>query len=468
MKSVGPIKILGVLFFFSVCLSQVSYTSSLELHEDEGREVKTTNYSRLKRPRPDYCSAQNDVSESNKRIRPNSARNEHATSDISNKENRVNSADFSRELTSTLATEDQDCEEIEPIPIDPKTSTSSSEATLQAPKISKQLAVFGTKLKNLKNKKPISVPSFSPIQSITVEDEVRGGSRRWVKSFAEASIVQNENEVSEIYKWHTKKNLKINALKKISQRSIQTSMPWCSPVSKTTNFAKARLTFVVAGRSEIVKLRQFFLSGWPSKDVFNGNAINKFSQNRALTFLTASYKNGEQILTKDRAYDWFSEDLRSLFKQEGDTRYPIDSNRLQTHSQNCEGGDLARLYFHSEQPLRFDVQEEIVRFKKKNPFQKIDYIILDICSYYDMCWCCGDSLFMSFYKKNLLDPQKNPMVFIRASGGHGHSDFHPYVLRDHRHGFPDYESGQAYILPTNAANFEYGPYIAHVMVEDFQ
>jgi hypothetical protein len=86
--------------------------------------------------------------------------------------------------------------------------------------------------------------------------------------------------------------------------------------------------------------------------------------------------------------------------------------------------------------------------------------MLDTCSFYDMCWCCGDTLVSCSHTYNFGEK-----VIIRASGCEAYFDMplsrESGPLRSHREEFSGYAESKAYEIDPN-----YKPYVAHAAVEN--
>lgn len=412
-----------------------SYQTNLE-------EVKVEIILSSSNKSPQKRSRSPDTREKNKK---KSKLNNHLICD--NKENFDNGAIIINSFEKTLNSTEEILEEEKKEEFEVNSKNNANR--------SPQVMFFSNKLDQLKKK--IALKPVENVLPKVVSDEMSGGSRRWIQSFQKLYSNTDAKDLK-IHDWHRQKSKKVIKVKEESKKPIRLTISSNPPVASTTNVAKAHLTLVVNGNHVSCKIKTFFLSSWPSNDVYKNKEILEFSKKYMLSFLTTRYENGKKIPLKDRSYNWFKEDLKNLFTEHKDNY--ISQNRLTTHLQKSDSSDLAFLYFHSEQALRFAVKKKIEEFRKTH-LQKIDYAILDVCSYFDMCWCCGDSLFLSFYNAHLSDPQKNPMVFIRASGCYRYDK-----LRDQRHHFPCYESSQAHPLP-GQDGFQYEPYIAHAIVEDF-
>ena len=191
-------------------------------------------------------------------------------------------------------------------------------------------------------------------------------------------------------------------------------------------------------------------------------------------------------------YDPFKDEIKQIMEEESEREDSIPGKeRLQTHlkimSENSSN-ILGKLYFHSEQSIWMAVKDEIDNFKKKlkrrssgdirSIFNKpqeldqsalVDHVFIDICSFYDMCWCCGDTLASCCHTHTL-----GSQAYIRASGCSAYYD-RPFVtkpayaLRDHREEFSGYEEGLAFQMAIKEdESRSYKPYIAHSIVGDFQ
>lgn len=323
-----------------------------------------------------------------------------------------------------------------------------------------------------------SHPITIPIEKITAEDEDKEGSRKWVKFF-------NSSKENKDHEWHCNMSKVIKSLRYLnSQRKY---------LPTHTNFAVARLTFIFnESEPEVREIPFFFISGWPANK--NRESIGTFSQllsegkigedlipykHYGLSFVASSYNCGEEKDQKFIRYDSFKDKIKNVINEELNKREEsiLGDVRLKSHikllSDNEIGQDksiFSMLYLHSEQAIWLYMKDEIEKFKieldKKNiQVQCIQHIFADICSFYDMCWCCGDTFVSCSHTKQL-----GTKVFIRASGSSQYYDkpFEvkpPYALRDHKNKFSGYQTGKAFeLLP----HLPYKPYIAHATVEDLK
>lgn len=112
--------------------------------------------------------------------------------------------------------------------------------------------------------------------------------------------------------------------------------------------------------------------------------------------------------------------------------------------------------------------DKFVNNSAKN-FDSIDHVFLDICSYYDVCWCCGDTLASTCHTLEFGFP-----VYVRASGLHPYSDspfslIKPVALRHQREKFPSYQQEKEGFERQQGNDVStYRPYIAHSMKEDWK
>lgn len=304
-------------------------------------------------------------------------------------------------------------------------------------------------------------------QLITAEIEDKEGSRKWVKFFPEKD--------PSIHKWHRKAATVIEMIK--AKSGTKEYLPGPS------NFAMARLVFMDGDK--VVKeqeLNCFFISGWPAND--KNDSIKRFSkalangklggnsdlyQNYQLRFITRTYENDKVTdLRPTRDYHPFKEALQDIIKKElEDLSDPlIGQDRLKSHLNASKDSTLLpRLYFHSEQAIWPFVKDKISEFKKKQPTINISHIFLDLCSYYDMCWCCGDTLVScchtnDFGEKLLIRATGCKQFFETPFANKG------YALRDHREEFKGFKQGKAYEFGDNENTMVYKPFIAHARVED--
>lgn len=328
---------------------------------------------------------------------------------------------------------------------------------------------------------------IQPMKEITAQDEDRDGSRKWVKFF---SSTKEES----IHQWHNDMSSIIKAL-----RAANASKMYLPP---ETNFAIARLVFILKdGDLKIIDMPYFFISGWPS----NGNKAKmpnfakdlaeeklgeklKLFKDYTLRFITMSYKGSITTQLQDRSYDPYKTTIKDIMSEELKKKDSIPGeNRLRLHQKLMTGSDtdiLGKQYFHSEQSIWMAAKEEIKKFKdsckKKstgdlrahfsstiNPIKDpIKQVFIDICSFYDMCWCCADTFASCCHSKHL-----DAEVYVRSSGCSKYWDgpfVTGYALRDHRTEFTGYEKGQAFQIPTKENPDLYKPYIAHAIAEDFQ
>lgn len=309
---------------------------------------------------------------------------------------------------------------------------------------------------------PLPVPT-----RITVTDEDREGSRRWVKSF-------ETSQDQDAHAWHRNMPKVLSALREANRNGRYFDVD--------TNFAVARMEIVHSdGKRESIELPYFFVSGWPANG--NRDSAKKFAKTLAdgklgesfkdyksygLRFMTKSYQGSKEETLLPPSYDSYKSEVKSVMKEELQVKSPIPGpERIQIHTKIMESSDgriLAKLYFHSEQAIWMAIKEEI----EKRKGSSIKHVIVDICSYYDMCWCCGDTFASCCHTQHL-----GARVYVRASGCNAYYD-QPfqrtplYALRDHRREFEGYGSGRAFSMPANDNDPDgYRPYIAHSVASDF-
>jgi hypothetical protein len=344
-----------------------------------------------------------------------------------------------------------------------------------------------TQFKEILASPPCPLPEMS---QITAPQEDQGGSRKWVKFFSDPTD-------KETHEWHQKMPDIMMALRQ------QNGSGEYLPV--VTNFATIRLVFVLQDEApQFREVPYFFVSGWPANA--NRDSAKKFAKaltkgklgerlknyrNYGLRFITKSYKGSAETSLRNSSYDPFRDEIKGIMDKELETESSIPGKeRLQIHSKSMEGGGteiLGKLYFHSEQAIWMTVKDEITKFRETHKKRSIGdirshlmtqgqaqvdpirHVFLDICSFYDMCWCCGDTLASCSHTLTLGAP-----VCIRASGCKAYYDrpfevTPPYALRDHRQEFSGYEEGRSYSIPLpGQSNDFYQPYVAHSIASDFQ
>ena len=72
----------------------------------------------------------------------------------------------------------------------------------------------------------------------------------------------------------------------------------------------------------------------------------------------------------------------------------LGATRLKFHKKLTKTKEKikTKLYFHTEQALRSCIRDAIKVYTSKVGGSS-HYAVVDICSFYDMCWCCGDVLY---------------------------------------------------------------------------
>jgi len=273
----------------------------------------------------------------------------------------------------------------------------------------------------------------------------------------------------------------ILALRKVNDEAL---VPFLDP---QVNIATVRLTFLTKdGRSTVESIPYFFISGWPANDKkaplpeFSkklaegklGECLKNY-QEYGIRFLTLSYKKETETQLRSRQFEPFRKELKEVFEKEFQSEKVIGEDRLKAHINilDSDSASLFRsLYFHSEQGIWHAIKEEITKFKPKSsrdvrsffqaptPSPSLEKVIVDICTLYDMCWCCGDT-FASCCHTNTLEVS----IVIRTSGIFSYSDqpFKSKPLREERQKFVSYSTGVAYeLVPT------YKPLIAHTATDD--
>lgn len=322
---------------------------------------------------------------------------------------------------------------------------------------------------------------IEPIIGNIAQNEDQDGSRKWVNFFDQD---QNEGE-KKSHPWHVSSSKIIKEIRTINHNKQY--------LPADTNFSLARLTFVLTnGDQKEENIPFFFVSGWPANQ--NKNSVQNFSKELSerklgeilkdykdygLRFITMSYKGTEEENLRTRRYQPYQQELSHIIEKECSDKNPLISQaRLQSHINVLSSTNsliLAKLYFHSEQSLWLYVKEKIEKFKatlKKQSIgdirshfeqqlqDRIQYVILDTCSFYDMCWCCGDSLVSCAHTLNFGEK-----VIIRASGCMAYYDTilstGSGALRNYQKEFSGFAEGKAY-------EFEpaYKPYVAHTAVDN--
>lgn len=311
---------------------------------------------------------------------------------------------------------------------------------------------------------PIEMPVIS------VENEQAQGSRRFVKPFP--SIPATPDSA----KWH-------KASIPFVRSFVQAATIGHTPVlPKEVNVALSRVSFFDSSHNliESEEIPYFFVSGWPANDPreklkeFSGSFAIKVKNlgpeksQYGIHFVTAKYEKGKEIVTRDRAYSPFFKDINLLMNKEKQKEDKVlQDTRIDAHTKLtsplvvCQTNDIrGKLYFHSEQGMRSVIKDKIQKKKQAPSSQSIAYAIVDICSRYDMCWCCGDVLCSSAHTDDL-----GLKVFFHVVGEFGYTD-RPFnekggkALREKRTEFSGYESGKAY------EHGPYKPYIAHATLQD--
>jgi hypothetical protein len=299
---------------------------------------------------------------------------------------------------------------------------------------------------------PHPIPSF---QGITWEDEIREGSRRWVHHFDKGTADD----------WHRKMVQTVKAFV-IKMKSDQL-------LAAEKNIAVAQITFCdKSGKApKTIPLKYFFCSGWQAKEAQNlrkllaegklGKPLEDYKE-YDLRFIKSTYKK-DGIKGGFKSEAAFKEELKGIATEEllkpAEERL-VGERRLQAHLNlfaDEEDKLLTFLYTHSEQSIWDVVRTEIIRVKKTRLFPiKDEYVIIDICSRYDMCWCCGD-IFASCCHIEKLGLKG----FVRVSGIDGWRHESPFdemnpKPRSERKHFPNYDKG--FVPEPNT----YKPYITHV------
>ncbi len=310
------------------------------------------------------------------------------------------------------------------------------------------------KFERLMKMGPHPIPSF---QGITWEDEIREGSRRWTHHFDKGTVDD----------WHRKMVQTVKA--------FVTKMKSKQLLEASKNIAIAQITFCDKSGKTIktIPLKYIFCRGWQAKEAQNlrklldeeklGNPLKDYKE-YDLRFITTTYRKHRKEEVKSSSA--FKEELKGIATEEllkpAEERL-VGERRLQAHLNlfaDEEDKLLAFLYAHSEQSIWDVVRCEIMRVKKTRlaPI-KDEYVIIDICSRYDMCWCCGD-IFASCCHTEKLGLKG----FVRVSGIDGWRYESPFDKmnpkpRSERKHFPNYDKGFVPEL------HPYRPYITHVAAD---
>lgn len=241
--------------------------------------------------------------------------------------------------------------------------------------------------------------------------EQEQGSRRFVQTFPGTVSADS---------WHKE------ALKNVLVFRHAVTIGPKAPAPKEANVALARIRFFTEQGDllEEKALPYFFVSGWPA----NGNrqgfrdlssktikGPSDQSNSYGIRLITAEYEGGKETVLCDRNFTPFFEKMHGMMsKERGREDKILGDFRTGAHAKLTESSHQypiqAKLYFHSEQAMRSAIQDA-VEAQIKGKLVKPGYAIVDICSYYDMCWGCGDTLSAESHTSSFPIP-----VYFHASG----------------------------------------------------
>ena len=324
-----------------------------------------------------------------------------------------------------------------------------------------------------------------PLVKLDVEAEMNGGSRRWVKKFR---ILEPEARC-DVETWH--KNM-TQALKEIQA----THAGFYSHLSRSANFLLARLRVVTAGgATEEIPLKFFFVSGWPSNKAKKAGKLDELTKKiqkmlekkcpdedfSGFKLRTLTMNGDKQVAS--RGWNSLKEELRTIFDEDVDhDKAILGENRREAHRRLIEHSkQFPSYYFHSEQALRRVIHKKIARYKRgRINLDHVRCFVLDVCSYYDMCWFCSDSLTRCGTVGHQHHEDKELVVRCSSSNRYSDQPFikisgaalqRPYKLGSHRTEFPGYEQGEAWSLTgddNGTGTKGYRPYTAQSTIDDFE
>ncbi len=331
---------------------------------------------------------------------------------------------------------------------------------------------------------PIVDISLDPI---TPEKEEKEGSRRFVPSFV------HEEDSTPPKEWHKEAEQRVLSFRKyaVGRRFIDYA----------TNVALGRISFFSKKGEPVDFPKEFkhvFLSGWPSngvieeeKDPVKGmeTLVKKLKegavkikeddeekevfQDYGIRFITKDYPQGELAEPRSRHYNPFFEGIQKIMTEEAQGGEPLlGQERRGVHAKLTKKASdwsiQAKLYFHTEQAIRLSIQESIDKYKKSKMLVGNHYAIIDICSWFDMCWCCGDTLASQAH----LEKKFGLKVYFRFSGMNRYPDF-PFNekktvrLGDERQKFQTYSDPDGHRVYETQKQ-PYRPYVAHMVTEDLK
>lgn len=395
-------------------------------------------------------------------------------------------------------------------------STPASRKTPSKPDIKKHSNAFHQDTSSAIRKHPRSSP-FGKI-CLTAKAEQKEGGRRWVQYLALNDQIPNpmrnylpESEPSHlpgpVHQWHRKMSEVIACFQ--HTYTIEVGGRKDKNFSRSTNIAIARLEIHTKSSGiKYLDLPYFFISGWPagknrdaikdlSKKLKEGKLTELFIDREhpseyytmkdinlastlspyTLQFFSKSYKNGREQTSLQRPnYDQGSQSIqRTLESAKNLPNKIIHEDRIQSHNNflqdtNRREKHFPKFYFHSEQSIWQRVYAHLEGWciLKEQDKDTISHVIVDICSYFDMCWVCADIGICSLQAQH---KQQGWDIYVRCSGNHSYQDIHyhdpnsrePKSLREQRREFEKYEDSHAFdVDPEN-----YKPYIAHSMKEDW-
>lgn len=346
-----------------------------------------------------------------------------------------------------------------------------------------QTSTIGDALPESTTSKKINISGPVGEMDLRVQDELSEGTRRWVKNF---ETLGSENP-DDVENWHREMNEKIQAINNEHTLLFHSkSVPRKKYIGNAyRNFLLARLTVILPGKGpEIIPIPYIFTSGWPSDDDLGSGGFDQlrdalrkklgdgFSSHKIKT-LTATDSTRDNNCHEEKT---FRKTIKGLFSKKVVT--PMIGKTRRDALVKLSDSSLKYYFCHTEQALRRVVHDKISDFMNTGirPYITNLYttFVLDICSYYDMCWCCSDSLARCSLLK---EEHKDCKLVVRCTGTKPYFDrpFYSYngengeayCLRHHRHSFDQYaqKEGAAWIL--GDSDEEFRPYTAQAVVEDF-
>lgn len=312
----------------------------------------------------------------------------------------------------------------------------------------------------------------------TAAHEQQHGTRRYVKHFRDP-WPGNAPDDNNAHNWHFKAHQLLISLKEIRddtrpERNIfllpdeniaiarllvkQKKMtPKRDSKGKIMRTKATGVIYEEKWECEVTNLPYLFASGLPANDlVTQFKQLSEHHQERITACFQRAFQNGNEIFPHPFQNTFGYDGIRAEINTILNNQPPVLSNaRIALHTQSLHAAIEPPPYSDSEQSLRHCLARE---------WPQLANTIIDVCSWYDVCWRCADCLYYYCRTRN--------NIFIRASGNKPYCDFiyqgtirtpSSDPLRNDKRGFTTYNNQNNF---PHALDDPAARYIAHMTLDD--